>query len=45
MKTLCLDGQGRYFLEAANPAYAVIHPKTSLEVLGVVVGLVRRLRT
>jgi repressor LexA len=45
VKTLCLDGQGRYFLEAANPAYAAIHPKTSLEVLGVVVGLVRRLRT
>ena len=44
VKTLRLDSRGRYFLEAANPAFEPIHPKTSLEVLGVVVGLVRRFR-
>jgi repressor LexA len=44
VKTLQLDGQGRYFLQPANPNYAPIHPKTSLEIFGVVIGLVRRLR-
>lgn len=44
VKTLLRDNQGRYFLQPANPDYAPIHPKTSLEVLGVVVGLARRLR-
>lgn len=45
VKTLRLDEAGGYYLEAANPAYPAIHPRTSLEVLGVVVGLVRRFRT
>jgi len=31
-----------WYLEPANPAYDVITPEGSLEVLGVVVGLVRR---
>lgn len=44
VKTLRLDGRGTYFLEAANPAFADIHPVTSLEILGVVVSVVRRLR-
>ncbi len=44
VKVLQRDGQGRYFLQPANPAYQPIHPKSSLEVLGVVVGLVRRIR-
>ena len=44
VKTLQLDGQGRYFLQPANADYAPIRPKTSLEIFGVVVGLVRRLR-
>ena len=44
VKTLRLDSEGKYFLEAANSAYAPIHPTTSLELLGVVVSVVRRLR-
>lgn len=44
VKTLALDAGGRYYLEAANPAYAPIHPTTSLELLGVVVSVMRRVR-
>lgn len=44
VKTLRLDSEGKYFLEAANVAYPPIHPKASLELLGVVVSVVRRLR-
>jgi repressor LexA len=44
VKTLAVDPKGRYFLEAANPAYPSIHPTTSLEILGVVVSVVRRVR-
>ncbi len=44
VKTLQMDGQGRYYLCPANPAYEPIWPRTSLEILGVVVGLVRRTR-
>lgn len=44
VKTLRLDSEGKYYLEAANSAYAPIHPKSSLELLGVVVSVVRRLR-
>lgn len=44
VKTLRLDAAGKYFLEAANPAYTPIQPRASLEVLGVVVSVVRRLR-
>lgn len=35
---------GRYFLQAANAAYADIKPTGSLEILGVVVGSFRRTR-
>jgi len=45
VKTLRMDERGSFYLEAANPAYAPIHPRTSLEVLGIVIGLVRRFRT
>lgn len=44
VKTLSVDGAGQYFLEAANPDYTPIRPSSSLEVLGVVVSVVRRLR-
>lgn len=44
VKTLSLASGGKYFLEAANPDYAPIHPKTSLEILGVVVSVMRRVR-
>lgn len=44
VKTLALDEKGGYFLKPENPAYADIVPRTSLEVLGVVIGLVRRTR-
>ena len=44
VKTLALDGEKRYYLEAANPAFAPIHPTTSLEILGVVVSVMRRVR-
>lgn len=43
VKYLRMD-KARYFLEPANPAYAPIRPTTSLEVLGVVVSVVRRVR-
>ncbi|MGE0315847.1 MAG: LexA family protein [Lautropia sp.] len=44
VKTLRLDDEGRFFLEAANPSYGPIRPGTSLEVVGIVTGIVRRLR-
>lgn len=44
VKTLSRDPSGKFFLEAANPAYAPIRPKTSLEILGVVVSVCRRMR-
>lgn len=44
VKTLRQDPGGAFFLEAANPAYAAIRPKTSLEILGVVVSVARRVR-
>jgi repressor LexA len=44
VKTLASDKEGRYFLEPRNPAYAPIRPTASLEILGIVVGVVRRLR-
>lgn len=44
VKTLRLTKQGDFFLEAANPAYEPIHPKGSLEILGVVVGSFRKNR-
>ncbi|WP_291036022.1 S24 family peptidase [Hydrogenophaga sp.] len=44
VKTLRMDAQGRWYLEPAIPAYECIRPRSALEVLGVVVGPVRRLR-
>lgn len=45
VKRLALDPKRQqYFLEAANPAYPPIYPLTSLEVMGIVVSVVRRLR-
>jgi repressor LexA len=44
VKTLRLTEAGDYFLEAANPAYPTIHPRGSLEIVGVVVGSFRRMR-
>jgi repressor LexA len=43
VKTLRRDAQG-FFLEAANLAYPEIRPTSSLEILGVVVSLARRVR-
>lgn len=44
VKTLALNTNGGYYLEPANAAYPAIVPKASLEVLGVVIGVVRRTR-
>lgn len=44
VKTLRRGDDGGYFLEPANPAFEPIYPETSLEVLGVVIGVVRRMR-
>ncbi len=44
VKTLLLDPQGRYYLQPANSAYKPIFPATSLEVMGVVIGVVRKTR-
>ena len=44
VKTLAIDGKGRFYLGAANAAYRPIRPTTSLELLGVVVSVVRRVR-
>lgn len=44
VKTLRLGEDGKYFLEAANSAFKPIHPATSLELVGVVVSVVRRVR-
>lgn len=44
VKKLAVDPSGAYFLQPANAAYPDIHPTNGLEVLGVVVSVVRRLR-
>lgn len=44
VKTLRVTRAGKFFLEPANPAYQPIHPKGSLEILGVVVGSFRKMR-
>lgn len=44
VKTLRQDVDGQFFLEAANAAYEPIRPKASLEILGVVVSVCRRVR-
>lgn len=43
LKTLDKEG-GQYILRPANPAYPVIRPRGSLEIFGVLVGLVRKYR-
>lgn len=43
VKHLRQDDQG-WFLEPANPAYPVLRPQGSLEVLGVVTGMFRKYR-
>lgn len=44
VKYLRSDRDNRYYLQAANEAYPDIRPKHSLELLGVVVSLARRVR-
>jgi repressor LexA len=44
VKTLRRTSQGGFFLEAANPAYAPIHPVGTLEIVGVVIASFRRHR-
>lgn len=44
VKTLQLDPKGAFYLQPANAAYQPIFPRTSLEVLGLVIGVVRRTR-
>jgi len=44
VKTLRRDAEDKFYLEAANPAYEPIRPKTSMEILGVVVSVCRRVR-
>ncbi|MDP4300737.1 LexA family protein [Leptothrix discophora] len=44
VKTLRRDDDGKFYLEATNPAYPPIRRKTSLEVLGAVVSVCRRVR-
>lgn len=44
VKTLLLDPEGRYYLQPANSAYPPIFPSSTLEVMGVVIGVVRKTR-
>ncbi|MDD5300735.1 MAG: S24 family peptidase [Gallionella sp.] len=43
LKTLGKEG-GKFILRPANPAYPVIRPQGSLEIFGVLVGLIRKYR-
>jgi repressor LexA len=43
LKTLAKEG-GKYILRPANPAFPVIRPQGSLEIFGVLVGLIRKYR-
>ena len=43
LKTLDKEG-GKFILRPANPAYPVIRPKDTLEIFGVLVGLIRKYR-
>jgi SOS regulatory protein LexA len=42
VKTLRLDKDGSFYLEAANPDFAAIRPQGSLEIVGVVTGSIRK---
>lgn len=44
VKTLAMDRARQYYLQPANAAFEPIFPASSLEILGVVVGVVRKLR-
>lgn len=44
VKTLRRDDKGVFYLEAANSDYEPIRPSTSLEIIGVVVSVARRIR-
>lgn len=44
VKTLAIDPNKRSYLKTANPALEAIHTTASLELMGVVVGVVRRVR-
>jgi repressor LexA len=44
VKTLKLDDKGAYYLQPENEAFQPIVPTTSLELLGVVIGSLRRMR-
>lgn len=44
VKFLATDTSGAYYLKPANPAYPDIRPTSGLEVLGVVVSVMRRVR-
>jgi repressor LexA len=41
IKFLDIDPSGQFFLRPANPAYANIYPKNSLEIFGLVIGSFR----
>lgn len=43
LKTLARE-RGQFILCPANPAYPVIRPKDTLEIFGVLVGLIRKYR-
>jgi repressor LexA len=45
VKTLRVDRRSQFFLEPANPAYQAITPEGSLEIVGVVIGSFRRIRS
>lgn len=44
LKAVSPGAPSAWFLEPANPAYEPIHPRRSLEILGVVTGSIRRFR-
>lgn len=44
VKTLCRDRTGNFWLEAAHPDFAPIHPRATLNIVGVVISVARRLR-
>ncbi len=43
LKTLDKE-RGKYILRPANPAYPVIRPQGTLEIFGVLIGLIRKYR-
>lgn len=44
VKVLRKANDGTFFLEAANPAYEPIHPRTSLDIVGLVTGSFRTIK-